>query len=149
MSDNEPPIVVENVAHLSAGGVDVISNPATVASKLDALTQSVERLFHTMSAEADFDESVLLEGGEIFDPSLLITGDHGQFDTATEKGTDLELPHGDLFDSPEVCGDDISAGLATCIDASCTKKPAKERLLKIQEPYIYALKTALFCLLRK
>ena len=30
-----------------------------------------------------------------------------------------------------------SAGLATCIDSSCTKKPAKEKLLTIQERYIH------------
>ena len=29
-----------------------------------------------------------------------------------------------------------SAGLATCIDSSCTKKPAKEKLLTIQERYL-------------
>ena len=101
-----------------------------------------------MSAEADFAKSVLLEEGVIFDPSLSISGDHRQLGNATERGIDLELLDDDLFDSPEVCGDDILAGLATRIISSCTKKPTKEKLLKFKGG-IYALKTVLFCLLRK
>ena len=50
-----------------------------------------------MSAETDFDESVLLEDGEIFGPSLSISGDHRQLDNATDKGTYLELPDDDLL----------------------------------------------------
>ena len=70
MSDNEPRIISEYVSH-PAGGGDAISNSAAVVSKLDALTQSVQRLVHTKSADTDFDESILLkDGGNILSFAL-------------------------------------------------------------------------------
>ena len=106
MSDNEPRIISEYVSH-PAGGGDAISNSAAVVSKLDALTQSVQRLVHTKSADTDFDESILLKDGEIFDPSRSISGENGPLDNPTERVADLELPDDNLFDSPVVCGNDI------------------------------------------
>ena len=39
----------------------------------------------------------------------------------------------------KACGADISTGLATRINTACTKKPAKEKLVKIQERYLRPL----------
>ena len=89
-----------------------------------------------MSADVVFDEDVLLEDREIFDPSLSISGENNSNENTTEKDAIVALPDDDLFNSPEECGDEISAGLATRIDSACTKKPAKEKLLKIQERYL-------------
>jgi hypothetical protein len=41
-----------------------------------------------------------------------------------------------FLNSPEKCGDEISAGLTTRIDLACTKKQAKEKFLKSQERYL-------------
>jgi hypothetical protein len=136
MSDNEPRIIDEIDSHPSAGGGAAISNSVAVVSKLDALTQSVERLVQSISADVVFDEDVLLEDGEIFDPSLSISGENNSNENTTEKDAIVALPDDDLFNSPEECGDEISACLATRIDSACTKKPAKEKLLKIQERYL-------------
>ena len=88
MFDNEPRIISENVSH-PAGGGDAISNSAAVVSKLDALTQSVERLVHTMSADTDFDESILLKDAEKFYPSRSISGENGLLHSTTEWVADF------------------------------------------------------------
>jgi hypothetical protein len=136
MSDNEPRIIEEIDSHPSAGGGPAISNSVAVVSGLDALTQSVERLVQTMSADVVFDEDVLLEDGEIFDPSLSISGENNSNENKTEKDAIVALPDDDLFNNLEECSDEISASFATRIDSACTKKPAKEKLLKIQERYL-------------
>jgi hypothetical protein len=136
MSDNEPRIIEEIDSHPSAGGGAAISNSVAVVSGLDALTQSVERLVQTMSADVVFDEDVLLEDGEIFDPSLSISGENNSNENKTEKDAIVALPDDDLFNNLEECSDEISASFATRIDSACTKKPAKEKLLKIQERYL-------------
>ena len=41
-----------------------------------------------------------------------------------------------FLNSPEECGDEISAGLTTRIELACTKKQAKDKFLKSQERYL-------------
>ena len=45
-----------------------------------------------------------------------------------------------FLNSPEECGDEISAGLTTHIDLACTKKQAKENFFKIQKRYLRSKK---------
>ncbi|CAB3992897.1 Hypothetical predicted protein [Paramuricea clavata] len=89
-----------------------------------------------MSADVVFDEDVLLEDGEIFDSSFSISGENNSNENTTENDAIVALPDNDLFNNLEECGDQISANLATRIDSACTKKPAKEKLLNIQERYL-------------
>ena len=102
---------------------------------LDALTQSVESLVQTMSGDAVSTKMFLLEDGEIVGPSLSISGENNSTENTTEKVGIVALPDDDLFNNSEECGDEISVGLATC-RLACTTKPAKEKLLKIQERYL-------------
>ena len=139
MSDQEPRILAEVVGHPPAGDGDDISASPDVSSRLEALTQSVERLVQSMAADADFDELSLLEEGEVFDPSLSVSGEHPSTSNTSETEVKVQLPDEDLLNSPETCGADISTGLATRIDTACTKKPAKEKLVKIQERYLRPL----------
>ena len=123
MSDQEPRILAEVVGHPPAGDGDDISASPDVSSRLEALTQSVERLVQSM----------------VFDPSLSVSGEHPSTSNTSETEVKVQLPDEDLLNSPETCGADISTGLATRIDTACTKKPAKEKLVKIQERYLRPL----------
>ena len=139
MSDQEPRILAEVVSHPPAGDGAAISASPDVSSQLEALTQSVERFVQSMAAHADFDKLSLLEEGEVFDPSLSVSGEHPSTSHTSETEVKVQLPNEDLFNSPEACGADISTGLATCINTACTKKPANEKLVKIQERYLRPL----------
>jgi hypothetical protein len=92
-----------------------------------------------MSSDLDFDENVSLEDAEIFDTSLYISGGNSSNENTTDKDAIVALLDDtyDLFNSSEECGDQISAGLATRIYSACTKKPAKEKFLKIQKRYLH------------
>ena len=46
------------------------------------------------------------------------------------------LPDEDLFNEAEECSTDVSADLAKWVDTACTKKPAKDKFVKIQELYL-------------
>ena len=148
MSDNEPRIIEEIDSHPSAGGGAAISNSVAVVSGLDALTQSVERLVQTMSADVVFDEDVLLEDGEIFDPSLSISGENNSNENTTEKDAIVALPDDDLFNSPEECGDEISAGVTSRIDLACTKKPVRSSFWRFKS-VTCVLRAVPFCWLQK
>ena len=59
---------------------------------LDALTQSVESLVQTMSGDAVSTKMFLLEDGEIFGPSLPISGENNSNENTTEKDGIVALP---------------------------------------------------------
>ena len=66
-----------------------------------------------MSGDAVSTKMFLLEDGEIFGPSLSISGENNSNENTTEKDGIVALPDDDLFNNPEECGDEISVGLAT------------------------------------
>ena len=143
MSDQEPRIIAGVVGHPPAGDGDHIFASPDVSCWLEALTQSVERLVQSRGADVDFDELSLLDEGEVFDPSFSVSGENPPTSNTSETEEKIQLPDKYLFNSPEACGADISTGLARRINTACTKKPAKEKLVKIQERYLRPLNCSL------
>ena len=142
MSTNDEELRInDDPSHSLARGGDNVSPSVNIASKLDALTESVNRLVGVMvpdPATSFVDEESLLDDdpGE-FDPSLSLSGD-GNLQTSRNEGlasTEL-LPDEDLFNEAEECGTDISANLAKRVNTTCTMKPAKDKFVKIQQRYL-------------
>ena len=124
MFDQEPCIIVEVVGHPTTSDGDDISASPNVSSKLESLTQSLERLVQSVAADADLEEHALLEEGEVFVPSLSVSGENPTSNTS-ETEAKIKLSHEDLFNCLETCGADISMGLrpglATRINTACAK----------------------------
>ena len=131
----------DDPSHSLARGGDDISPSVNILSKLDVLTESVNRLVGVMvpdPATSFVDEESLLDDDPCeFDPSLSLSGD-GDLQTSRNEGlasTEL-LPDEDLFNAAEERGTDISADLGKRVDTACTKKPAKDKFVKIQQLYL-------------
>ena len=71
----------------------------------------MERLVQSVAADADLDEHALLEEGEVFVPSLSVSGENPSISNTSETEAKIKLPDEDLFNSLETCGADISIGL--------------------------------------
>ena len=83
------------------------------------------------------EESLLDDDPGQFDQSLSLSGKSNLPTSRNESLTFPELlPDEDLFIKTEECGTDISADLAERGDTACTKKPAKDKFVKIQEHYL-------------
>ena len=135
MADREPQIIRTEPSLPSAEGSVTTSS---VELKIDALTQSVGRLVQCLSSEAVLsqrEEDLLLASEEDYDPTCSLTGDDVEVAGQPEKDT-IPLPDSDLFNDPDQCGEEISKELANRVDLACTKKPAKDKLGKIQERYL-------------
>ena len=145
MATDEPRIV-EHI-HLQddalpparGGNTNQPSASTSVEEKLDVLSHSIHRLIESLATspaeqdDSNFDEDALLaenltEAADLFDPSLSIT--------AEDKGNNDLFPDSDLFNDPDECGDAVSSDLAKRVDAACSKKPAKDKLTKIQQRYL-------------
>ena len=128
MSTNDEELRINNdPSHFLARDGDKVSPPVNIESKLDTLTESVNRLVGVMvpdPATSFVDEESLLDDdpGE-FDPSLSLRDD-GNLQTSRNEGlvsTEL-LPEEDLFNEAEECRTDISVDLTKRLDTACTKE---------------------------
>ena len=128
-------------SHSFERGGDNDSFSVNMVSKLDPLVESFNRLVGVMVsylATPFVDEESLPDDDPVeFDKSLSLSRKSNLPTSRNESLTFPELlPDEDLFNKAEECGTDISADLAERVDTACTKKPAKDKFVKIQEYYL-------------